>query len=354
MKRAAGLAVLLALLAVPAGAHVAFSSVELRVTARSVDVTIVAQAYDLAHELGVDPPERLEDLAFLSSKRDGLAKLMDASLTIQAGSDTLVPSGWDMAAAAPDQQLIRMRASYPLERPAASVTIVSRLFAYDTAHQTLVTILDGDAVATQQLLDASRASYTYFTVTRAALRAIVRAFARAGLQRALTAADHLLFLAAIVLIGGAPKRIGAVLTAFVVSCTIAFAAATRLAVTVPPYIVAPGVALSVVYAGVDNVLMRDGRDVRVWVALAFGWLHGLSLAAAMNVLDRPVHGAGWAAAAFGTGAEAGLLLAAIAVASISASASQAAPQSRRAWTTAVSLAIAIAGVAVFIRRLMSP
>jgi hypothetical protein len=354
-RTAAALAlVLVTCLGGPLSAHVAFSSVELRVIQGSIEVTVVSQAYDLAHELGVDPPERLVDLNYLASQHDALATLMNQALTIERDGALLDEARWDTPAAAPEQQLIRMHATFPAQGGTGRLTMTSRLFSYDTAHQTLVTVYEGDALKTQQMLDAARPSFDYFTGTRAGIAAGIRRFLAAGFERSLTGYDHLLFLAALLLVGGTLGRLGSIFLAFTISCAAALAAGASGVLAVPLYIVAPGVALSIVYAGVDNVLARGGRDMRVWVALVFGAFHGLALASVLDAMDLP-SGRGFAIAAFNVGVECGFILAAIGVASISAVLlAQAATPMRRMFTTAASAAIAIAGIATFVSRLLSP
>ena len=40
----------------------------------------------------------------------------------------------------------------------------------------------------------------------------------------------------------------------------------------------PAIALSIVYVGADNLTVRGGRDVRAWIAFAFGLIHGFGFA----------------------------------------------------------------------------
>ena len=54
----------------PAAAHPApFSFLDVRIHSTAVDLTLVAHIFDLAHELGIDPPERLLDPAVLGRRR---------------------------------------------------------------------------------------------------------------------------------------------------------------------------------------------------------------------------------------------------------------------------------------------
>jgi len=51
-------------------------------------------------------------------------------------------------------------------------------------------------------------------------------------------------------------------------------------------IIEPAIALSIVYVGADNLLAQGGRDVRAWIALAFGFIHGFGFANVLREMDR--------------------------------------------------------------------
>ena len=49
--------------------------------------------------------------------------------------------------------------------------------------------------------------------------------------------------------------------------------------------------MSIVYVGADNLLARGGRDVRAWIAFAFGFIHGFGFANVLREMDLPRAGA---------------------------------------------------------------
>jgi phage-related tail protein len=77
-----------------------------------------------------------------------------------------------------------------------------------------------------------------------------------------------------------------------------------------------------VVVGVDNLLVRQRRlaqpqsaalDIRPWLAVAFGLIHGFGFAAVLREVGLPPGALGWSLAAFNVGVELGQL-AAVAVA----------------------------------------
>src|SRR5258706_9777994 len=127
--------------ALPAAAHPApFSYVDLRIHAGAVDVMVAAHIFDLAHDLGIDPPERLLDPRFLAQESAAISTLLQNRLTIQSDGDILEAGPWSAPEIMNAQQLIRIRTPYGLHTVAGGVVVTARLFPYDPAHQTLVNV----------------------------------------------------------------------------------------------------------------------------------------------------------------------------------------------------------------------
>jgi hypothetical protein len=351
MRTAAWAAVFTLLAASTISGHAALSYVDLYVRANALEVTVVGQASDFAHELGIDPPDKLMDLEFLAQQNDALVKLVEGDVVISADGVPVTDAAWDRPAAAPEQKVVTLRLTYPVSH-VGRFTVRSRLFGFDSAHQTLVNVYEGDTITTQQMLDADRVQMDYFPTSRAGFVSVAKRFAGAGTQAALAGYNHVLFVAALFLLGGPSRRVAAIAAAFSVSCLAAFAVGVFRSLPVMSLVVTPGIALSVVYASVDNIMVRDGRDMRVWIAVAFGWVHGFGFANAISMLDRPFQRFAWAAISFGSGAEAGVLLIAAAALALAALASAQGHQATRLLTVAGSLVAAIAGVASFMRYML--
>src|SRR5260221_7413323 len=100
-----------------AAAHsVPFSYIDLVLRADRIDGSVTVHIYDAAHDLGIAPPERLLDPAFLESQRVALGALLLPRLDIRADGRPLVPE-WTGADAVPGQQGVRLRFRLPAARP---------------------------------------------------------------------------------------------------------------------------------------------------------------------------------------------------------------------------------------------
>ena len=69
------------------------------------------------------------------------------------------------------------------------------------------------------------------------------------------------------------------------------------------------------YVGVDNLMVRGGRDMRVWIALVFGLIHGFGFASVLQEMGLPSGALGWSLFSFNLGVEIGQVTVAVVVAS---------------------------------------
>ena len=96
------------------------------------------------------------------------------------------------------------------------------------------------------------------------------------------------------------------------------ATGSTLSIVDPPaHVVEPLIALSIVFVGADNLLSgRRDRDVRVWVALVFGLVHGFGFASVLRDVGLPSGALGVSLLAFNLGVEIGQATIVVAVASL--------------------------------------
>ena len=91
--RVGALAIGLALWASAAAAHPApFSYLDVRVTGRAIEGTLVVHIIDIAHDLGIEPAERLLDPAFARTQLPAIAELLARRLTLTADGARLFPA----------------------------------------------------------------------------------------------------------------------------------------------------------------------------------------------------------------------------------------------------------------------
>jgi hydrogenase/urease accessory protein HupE len=341
--------------AMPAAAHPApFSYIDLSLSPASIDLTVVAHVFDLAHDLRVDQPDKLLDSPFVQSRASELAALLEPRFHVDADGRSLTCRPSEQPDVLPGRQSVRIRFSCPLPHAAGTVAVSALMFPYDPAHQTFVNVYEGGSLTAQAILDQGRTTFEYFSGTRQGIIAVVRKFVPAGIHHILIGPDHLLFLVGLLLLGGSIRQLLVVVTAFTVAHSVTLSLAALNIVSPPARIIEPAIALSIVYVGADNLLVRGGRDVRAWIALTFGLIHGFGFANVLREMDLPSRALGWSLFSFNVGVEIGQLLVVVAVASALAALRTRSEAAGRRLALAGSVVVIAAGAFWFVQRVFFP
>jgi hypothetical protein len=339
----------------PAAAHpVPFSFLDVRIQPGSLEITVVAHIFDLGHDLGVEPPQRLLEPAGLSSHADSIGALVRTRLHLAADGEPVTGGIWSSPEALPERQSIQLMGRFTLSSPPGRIGVATVMFPYDPVHQTFINFYERDAITVQAILDGRHADFEYFAGTRQGVRAVLGRFAPEGARHILVGPEHLLFLVGLLLVGGSIGRLLLIVTAFTVAHSLALALAALNIITPSLRFVDPGIGLSIVYVGADNLMVRGGRDVRAWIAAAFGFIHGFGFAGVLRDLDLSRRALGWSVLSFNLGVEAGQLLVVLVVASALAALHARSELAGRRLAFAGSIVVIAAGAYWFIQRVFFP
>jgi hydrogenase/urease accessory protein HupE len=136
----------------------------------------------------------------------------------------------------------------------------------------------------ERMLSAESNELTIDLRTRSADGKSIFRFLMLGIEHILTGYDHLAFLLALLLGGGSLRHNAKIITSFTVAHSLTLALATFGLIAIPPVIVEPVIAASVVFVGLENLFAR--RLAARWlVTFAFGLVHGLGFASVLRDLD---------------------------------------------------------------------
>ena len=336
-----------------AAAHpVPFTYLDLRLTPDALEGSLVVHIFDLGHDLNIDPAERLLDPAIAAQQAAAIAKLFDGRLTLAADGVTLTPQ-WSSAQVVADRASVKLSLRYALTRAPGTVTITASMFPYDPQHQTFLNIYEGSAL-TQVILDAGRTRFEYFAGTMRGTAAVVRRFLPAGIAHILIGPDHLLFLVGLLLLGGTTRQLVVLVTSFTVAHSITMSLAALNVISPPARLIEPAIALSIVYVGADNQLIRDGRDVRALIAGAFGLIHGFGYANVLRETELPARALKWALISINAGVGIGQLLAVAVVAAALAALRARNEAAGQRFAYAGSIVVMAAGAFWFVQRVFFP
>jgi hydrogenase/urease accessory protein HupE len=339
--------------AASAAAHpVPFSYLDLRLESggQAVTGTLTVHVFDAAHELSIDPPARLLTPGVAAAHAPALEALLGSRLALAADGRTLNVAWGSMEVLADDRQSLRLPFTVPGARAPGRITVSAALFPYDPSHQTFVNVYDGGALRRQAMLDVRHPSLEYFTGSTQGTLAVIARFVPAGIQHILIGPDHILFLIGLMLLGGSVRRLLLVVTSFTVAHSITLSIAALNLLSPPSRLVEPLIALSIVYVGCDNLLIRGGRDVRPWIAFGFGLVHGFGFASVLREMDLPQRALGWSLFSFNVGVEIGQLMVVVLVASALAALRHRSEAASRRLAFAGSVVVVIAGTFWFVQR----
>ena len=99
--------------------------------------------------------------------------------------------------------------------------------------------------------------------------------------------DHILFVVGLYLLSPKLKTIIWQATAFTVAHTITLIMSMKNIIVAPPDIVEPIIALSIVFIAIENLITSTLQPWRIALVFAFGLVHGMGFASALNELGIP-------------------------------------------------------------------
>lgn len=336
-----------------ADAHPApFSYLDVRLEGGGITGTLVLHVVDVAHELGMTAPEPLLDARTAEAAFPRIAAFLGDRLAFAADGRALTMV-WDGLAPAPDRHALLLRFHLtPGGGRAGALSMRMHLFPYDPIHQTFVNVYEDGGLRYQGIFDRGTAERVYYAGTVRGALAVAATFVPSGVHHILIGPDHILFLIGLLLLGAKPWALLRIVTAFTIGHSLTLSLAALDLLTPPSRLVEPAIALSIVFVGADNLLVRreGGRDLRLWIALVFGFVHGFGFASVLKEFGLPREALGWSLFFFNVGVEIGQLVIVAIVASLLALIRGRSPELGQRLVVAGSIVVIAAGTYWFIER----
>jgi len=348
--RRSGVLAAVALLALGADvwAHPApFSYLDIVFRDGAIEGSLTVHIIDVAHELGISPPDKLLDESLIERERQRIGEILAPRIMLR--SDRRLTVQWQSIQLMRDELALRLKYRIPNEQPGA-LTVDTHLFPYDPIHQTFVNIYDNRKDPYQLIFGANSHEYTYYRGTAQGALEVMKTFIPSGTHHILIGPDHILFLIGLLLLGGSWMALVRIVTAFTIGHSITLSLAAMNLVTPPPSIIEPAIALSIVFVGADNLVRGDGRDLRAWAALTFGLVHGFGFANVLREFGLPSEALGWSLFSFNFGVEIGQLAVVLLVASALAAIRRRSDVAGARVAIAGSVVVIAAGTYWFVQR----
>ena len=346
----AALAMLVLLSGRPSAHPAPFSYLDVVFRDGGIRGTLVIHVIDAAHELGVEPAD-LMNREVVRQRSQQLAKILGPRILLRS-SHRLEPE-WLSTELLAEDQAIKLTYQIPDEQPGA-VIIDTNLFPYDPNHQTFINIYEGSELRQQLIYNARSDEHTYYLGTADGAIEVMKTFIPSGIHHIMIGPDHILFLVGLLLLGGSWVALLKIVTAFTVGHSVTLSLAALNVVTPPATVIEPAIALSIVFVGADNLVRGTGRDLRMWVALVFGLVHGFGFANVLREFGLPREALGWSLFSFNVGVEIGqLAIVLLVMAALTAIRRLSATLRQRVAFTG-SIVVIAAGTYWFVQRVFFP
>jgi hydrogenase/urease accessory protein HupE len=302
----------LLILCVPARAHeITFSQVDLGLEEGRTRIAVQLPNLALLFEEPSPLPEGTTEEVLQSDPlppevQVALGQLLTERLLLRSGGESL-PLTLGSVQSAGDRVVLTAIA------PPATAGLAGEadLFPEDPLHKVFVDIYRGRDLVGQYALDREEASFALGGAARP-LGEVIATFVREGIHHIFIGPDHILFVLALILLGGRLWAQVKIITTFTVAHSVTLTLATLEIVQLPSRLVESVIALSIVVVGLHDLryLSRDrpdpnARDPRVAFAFLFGLVHGFGFASVLRDLDLPREALAWSLAAFNLGVEIG-------------------------------------------------
>ncbi len=251
----------------------------------------------------------------LAPETQELGQALGKRLHLLINNKKLLPENVHIIEDKPNDLLIWQTTNKNPTKLKPSIEILDRIFPEDSASTTIVTIIDDDQNK-EILLDSAHPSYHQSHPQNHWAEA--SSYLQKGILHILSGPDHILFILALLLLGGSLRALLGIVTAFTVAHSMTLSLAVAGIARPPAQVIEPLIALSIVAVAIENLRCLSAkkkakeltakRDYRAYYAFAFGLIHGFGFAGAL--LEANLVGpALWIAlASFNLGVECGQVM----------------------------------------------
>ena len=312
--------------------------------------TLVIHVIDAAHELGMEPAGLMNSEVVLQRSQQ-LGEILRPRILLRS-SHRLEPE-WLSTELLAEDQAIKLTYQIVDEQPGA-IVVDANLFPYDPNHQTFINIYEGAELRQQLIYNARSEEHTYYLGTADGAIEVMKTFIPSGIHHIMIGPDHILFLVGLLLLGGTWMALLKIVTAFTVGHSVTLSLAALNVVTPPATVIEPAIALSIVFVGADNLVRGTGRDLRMWVALVFGLVHGFGFANVLREFGLPREALGWSLFSFNVGVEIGQLAIVLLVMAALTAIQRRSATVRQRVAFAGSIVVIAAGTYWFVQRVLFP
>ena len=179
---------------------------------------------------------------------------------------------------------------------------LSERFADD--HKTLVSLFAEEKPPQQAIFSKQEPQRLFVVGEHVSLWANAVQFTKLGIEHIFIGYDHIMFLLALIIIGGRLLSTVKIVSSFTVAHSITLVLATLEVVQLPGRWIEVGIAFSIAYVALENFWLKRA-DLRWVVTFVFGLVHGFGFANVLRELGLPAKGLVVSLVTFNIGVEIG-------------------------------------------------
>jgi hypothetical protein len=295
---------------VPAGAHDLNSSyTAIIVTSDSLQAVFTFDISDLQRNFTLDTDQdqnvtRDELLAAMPAFYDYIEQSVVLAVNFSPAELERCPGGFTQDDFG--NVFINFRFAQKLSGLPAEISLNLAFFEkFGARHKNLAKIVVGEQI--QQAVFSSESPRQRFAIGgKVSLLAQVGEFTKLGIEHIFLGYDHMMFLFALIVIGGRLASLVKIVTAFTVAHSITLILAALEILKLPSTIIESGIALSIAYVAAENFVIAQSNH-RWVLTFIFGLVHGFGFANVLRDLGLPAAGLVPSLLAFNVGVEIGQL-----------------------------------------------
>ena len=179
---------------------------------------------------------------------------------------------------------------------------LSERFAAD--HKTLVSLFSEKQAAQQVVFSNSEPKRLFVVGEPVNLWANAVEFTKLGIEHIFVGYDHIMFLLALIIVGGRLIGMVKIVTSFTIAHSITLVLAALEVVQLPSKWIEAGIAFSIAYVALENFWLKRS-DLRWVITFFFGLVHGFGFANVLRELGLPTKGLAVSLVTFNVGVEIG-------------------------------------------------
>ena len=283
------------------------SYTNLVVSADTLKVRVRFDDFDML-KMGLD--EDGDGLLFFEEMEAGLDEAFgfveeNLKLTINGQNITLLRGQSDVSPDNKGNMFANLYMGAPLKEPFESLeVVVDWPERFGDEHKNLGKILLPGQPLVQAIFTAETPGQTFKAAEVKSLWDQAVEFVVLGVEHIFLGYDHIMFLLALIVVGGRLGNLVKIVTAFTAAHSITLCLAALEIVNLPAKWVEVGIALSIAYVAVENFWLKR-TDWRWLLTFAFGLVHGFGFANVLRDLGLPTRGLVTSLFSFNIGVEIG-------------------------------------------------